>query len=686
MKRREFLRAVAAMAAGVAVSACAQPTAQIIEKQVPVEKIVKETVVVEKEVAVEKIVKETVLVQKEVAVEKIVTATPIPSKYKEAPMLAELVKAGKLPPVDERVGEEPMVITPWEEIGQYGGTWHRLAAGPNDVMMSTRINYSQMIRWDKDGAELIPNVVTGWEANGDTSEFTFSLRKGMKWSDGHPYTTDDLAFNFEDRLTNKDLVPTVSTYWMRGGERVKFTKIDDTHFKYSFKAAYPLFIYYLAGSKLPMDHRFPKHYLQQFHPKYTAQATLDKKAKDAGFEFWYQLFGNKGGDVGILTNVDLPVLGAWKVTAPSPAQPVVFERNPYYWKVDTAGNQLPYLDRVEHAIVQDAAQANLRAIAGEVDMQFRHMTFDNYPLFQENKEKGDYRVLEWPLGGITGNAFYFNYEHKDTVLRDIFRDKRFRYACSLGLNRQEIIDGVFLGVGAPTTVCPPPESPFYWEEYATWLTEHDPARANAYLDEMGLTKRDSDGYRLRPDGKRLAFAFEYVPTLYNFRAQAELFVPAWKELGIELILKEYDRTLWNEKAAAAEFDMATWATGTTYNPIIRRDWFACKILGAVYFGYWTWWTSGGKQGVEPPAELRIKELYELDTQFEATSDMEEWKKIIRKMLEIQKDQMHFIAVSTSAPEIVIVKNKFRNVPDKAMSDLEQQAPGACMPEQFFIKQ
>ncbi|MFN2169186.1 MAG: ABC transporter substrate-binding protein, partial [Anaerolineae bacterium] len=203
-------------------------------------------------------------------------------------MLKGLVASGELPPVDERVSDEPMVITPWEQIGQYGGTWHRLAVGPDDIQMIPRINYNQMIRWSSGGGETVPNVVTGWEINGDNTEFTFHLRRGMKWSDGAPYTSDDVAFYFEDWMTNEDLTPTVNSNLVRGGEPVAFTKLDDANFRLTFAAPYPLLIPYLAGANLYWFHQLPRHYLEQFHPNYTDQGTLDKAAKEAGFEFWYQ--------------------------------------------------------------------------------------------------------------------------------------------------------------------------------------------------------------------------------------------------------------------------------------------------------------------------------------------------------------------------------------------------------------
>ena len=228
--------------------------------------------------------------------------------------------------------------------------------------------------------------------------------------------------------------------------------------------------------------------------------------------------------------------------------------------MDTEGNQLPYIDRIEHMIVEGATVTNLRAVAGEVDMQFRHMTFDNYPLYQENKDKGDYRILRGP--GLCHRCRYLaSRRAQGSSAEGYLDDKRFRYALSLGINRHEIIEAIYLGATEPMQVAPLKSSPYYWEEQAKNLIEYDLQRANAYLDEMGLTKKDADGYRMRPDGKRLTLIFEYAPTFGPWADLGALLTAQWKGLGIELIPKEVDRTLWEERANANELDITVWTSG-----------------------------------------------------------------------------------------------------------------------------
>ena len=659
------------MMAGVLAASCAQPTPVVVEKQVPVEKVVKETVVV----------------QKEVAVEKVVTATPVTMKYKEAPMLAGLVREGKLPPVDERLPPSPMVITPWEEIGQYGGTWHRLSTSPDDIRIPDRLVYEFLIRWNKDATETYPNVLEKWEANADFTEWTFTMRKGIRWSDGEPYTSADLAYYFEDILTDTDLTPTYPYYFKVNDTPAQFTRVDDQVYKLTFVAPYPSLGLALAGSD-PREHSMhPKHYASQFHRKYVDAAKLAAMTKEAGFEFWYQLYGNKcRGGAAFKNNLDFPVINAWRVVVPPPKMPTVLERNPYYWKVDPEGNQLPYIDRMEHMVVQGADQVNLRAVAGEVDMQMRHLTFNNYPLFMESRQKGDYRILLWTKGYASDAVLYINFWAKDDVIRQLFNDKRFRYALSLGINRQEIIEGVYLGVTEPKQISPNEDSPFYWDEWANWMTEYDPDRANAYIDEIGLVnQRDSEGYRLRPDGKRLTIEFLWSPVFGSWGDIGTLYRAHWKQLGIDLTVNQVSRELRDERKDALDYELNVWTADGTTNPFTQTglDWYTCRE-GMFESTVALWVDTKGKEGKEPTPEMLA--ATKLRDDFLAATSMDQWVSIFRKALEIQKEHLWVIAPCTASPEVVVVKNNFRNVPEDAVSDWQYMTPGNTMTEQYFIKQ
>ena len=316
LSRRDFVRATAFAAVGLAAAKWAQPTAQVIEKEVPVEKVVKETVVVEKQVAVE----------------KVVTATPRVMKYSEAPMLAGLVQEGKLPPVDERLPENPAVVTPHEGIGQYGGTWHRLATSMSDIQTPFRLMGDTLVHWDKDGADIYANMAESWDVSSDGKGFSFTLRKGLKWSDGEPYTADDIMFRYEAMLLNADLTPKFPSNVSPGGEPVKIEKLDDYSLRMTFAVPYPLFILLMATSQPGVEFiESPKHYLAQFHPDYTTdKAALDAMIEDSGFEFWYQLY-NAGRQRLVTGDQDKRRStgdSAWKVTVPPPSSPWSWSATP----------------------------------------------------------------------------------------------------------------------------------------------------------------------------------------------------------------------------------------------------------------------------------------------------------------------------------------------------------------------
>lgn len=667
MTRREFLRALTISAAGMAAASCAQPTPQVIEK----------------EVAVEKIVKETVVVEKEVAVEKVITATPVQTKYGESPQLAGLVAQDMLPSVDERLPEEPLVISPHEEIGQYGGTWHRVITNPNDTTLNHRLTYECLLRSNHDSSQLVPNVAKSWEVAPDGRSFTFALRRGMKWSDGAPFSADDIMYYYEDVLGNADLSPSFPSWLTTGGEPGVIEKVDDYTIRFTFTQPHGLFMYLVAASSGLSICANPAHYLRQFHIDYADKATLDKMVQEAGVEFWYQLYGNKNN---VQANTERPVIAAWKLSVPPPKQPLVAERNPFYWKVDTEGNQLPYIDRIEFMLVTNAEASNLRAMAGEVDMQMRGISFSNYTLYQENREQGDYRVVLWDQGKPSDTCIYPNVCHQDPVMKEIIGDKRFRYAFSLAINRQEIIDAIYLGMATARQLAPLPSSPFYLESQAQNLLEHDPDRANELLDEMGLTERDSEGYRLRPDGQRLSILFEHANHFATWTPIGELLTEHFKAIGIQLEDKEYARQLYMEHVRANEHDIGCWNGTSAWNPLIDpRAWIPFRSGSSLFaVPYARWYETGGKEGEEPTGDLR--KVLDIFDEITVTADKDEQVKLWHQIMELNRENLWTVGISTDAPQPCIVKNNFRNVPEKAVSDFQLLTIGNMTPEQFFIRQ
>jgi peptide/nickel transport system substrate-binding protein len=599
-------------------------------------------------------------------------------------MLSDQVSAGTIPALQDRIPLEPSVVTPVEEIGQYGGTWRRLAVGPGDVgIFPSRIWYNNLLRWNIDGSDSYPHLCTNFEVSDGGKTFTFSLRKGMKWSDGEPYSADDYVAWYEHRLLNEDLTPAFPSWLTTDGEPGKIEKVDDYTVRFAFTGVHGLFMTLIPSANGGGDTVcFPWHYLRQFHPDYADKAALDKMVADEQFQYWYELFGDRNN---YNVNTEKPTIGNWVFTVLPPATTAELERNAFYWKADTEGNQLPYIDKITADILENAELLNMRAVAGDLDCQLRHILFGNYPLFQDNKEQGDYRILQWIRGYITDAVIAPNVAHKDPVMREIIGDKRFRWALSLGMNRSEIIESVYLGMAEPNQISPLSTSPHYWEEQAKNMIDYDPDQANSLLDEMGLTDKDADGYRMRPDGQRLTITYEYAPIFGSWGDIGELLSAQWKALGIELQVKEENRDLFYERKAANDHDMGVWTGSAEFNPFIDPRWFlpfSDESVGMT--PYAAWYNTDGTEGEEPPPDLRkTQELYD---QIKSVADFEQQKALFRQILELDKENMWVLGIATAPPEIVITKNNFRNVPDVAVSDWHLQTLGNTMPEQYFWKE
>ncbi len=440
-----------------------------------------------------------------------------PKKFAEAPMLAELVMTGKLPPVDQRVPAEPLVWQPLNEIGKYGGTWRRAFTGPADGENGNRIQSSDKpLHWSADGSKIVPCVAKGYELSDDGKAYTLFLRKGMKWSDGAPFTADDFMFWFEDIYNNPEIVPTPTPEMRPRNKPGRMVKVDETTVRWEFDVPYYLFEEIMAGdtamgggqavrqaAKVSFGAYAPGHYLKQFLPKYSSVEAANARAKQEGFENWVQMLHfKKDWEL----NPDLPVLGPWRSVRPINNPIWLLERNPYYYAVDAAGNQLPYFDKVQFTLADNLEVINLRAMAGEYDEQERHIDLGKLPVLLDNQDKGNYKVhLDL---GFAGSDFMFHVNQSFTADPEICKwltNADFRRALSLGIDRDQLNETFWLGVGTPGSPAPGesmPQSPGPdWRK--KWST-HDPVLANKMLDGIGLAKKDADGYRVRTDnGERL---------------------------------------------------------------------------------------------------------------------------------------------------------------------------------------
>ena len=615
------------------------------------------------------------------------------TSFSEAPMLAELVKQGKLPPVEKRLpGEDTVVIKPAEEIGQYGGTARAVHINPSDLEDAGVEGFKgsePMLRVAPDGKTILPNIAKSWKFTEGGKVLTLYLRKGIKWSDGEPFTADDIMFWWEDVILNDELTPVKPKEWSPGGKLMEVKKINNYTVQLRFAVPYYVATLYLAhylGG--PSTFYFPKHYMKQFHPKYTPMEKLKAMCKEGGYDKWYQLFWAKspGWTPSVPQDVGIPTIEAYVLKNKKPGV-TVLERNPYYWKVDTEGNQLPYIDQVQATLVSDPEAVNMKAITGEVDFAALHLSLQNYPLYMENAQKGGYRVQLRPTSRVSEVGFTLNQTHPDPVKCKIFQDVRFRIALSVALNREEINKTIFFGKGVPMQVTFSPLSAFYEEEWAKAYTEYDPKRANQLLDEMGLDKRDSQGYRLMPDGKRLTITIEYWP--YScFTPVAELAKEYWENIGIQIILKTEERSFWGTRMLASLHDMTVWEI--VNSDLLFPSWhgWAVPYIGDLAACPWgnkwhDWYFSSGKQGWEPPE--KVKRLFKLfETYLTAPSDKERIK-AAKELGRAQAENLWVIGTVGFVPHPVVVSNKLRNVPENGLWAWDWLFETISHPEQYYLK-
>ena len=405
--------------------------------------------------------------------------------------------------------------------------------------------------------------------------------------------------------------------------------------------------------------------------------------KKEGFTIWTDLLKTKND---FFRNPELPTIHGWYPLDSIDAPIQRYARNPYYWKVDTEGNQLPYIDRIEQTLVSDPETILLKAIAGDIDFQIRRISsLANYPVIMQYREKGNYRVITYPTSGQNYCCMFLNFSHKDPVLRKLFNNKQFRIALSIAINREEINQLLFKGLGTPAQPNPAPTSPWYIERYAKQYTEYDLNKANQILDELGLTKRDAENYRLRPDGKRLRIVISaFTPWPPENVEAMELVKGYWKKIGIEVAVKPTARELWITRMKAGDYDISTYSSKMGcfgYPPTVRAETFPFAQTSWWAPQWGLWFATNGKSGEEPPADVKkIMEIYE---EILSETSVEKRNALIRKVIEIHGENFWTIGIimEPTLGRFSVVKNNFRNVSRRA---IDWETLAFCS-AQYFIK-
>jgi len=606
------------------------------------------------------------------------TTAPV-GNYKQAPELDAAVKAGTLPAVDKRLPDVPFVCEA-ETVGTYGGTFntactiglalHVRAAAIGD-------HSDNLPWWNKEQKGLVGYICETATIDADYKEFSFTIRKGIKWSDGQPFTTKDVAFWWNDVIFDAKIsgdsngVVSVPSNLKDPvtAKAATFEVKDDYTFVLKFENSYPTFYDNLWTGWTYMY--LPEHYLKQFHYKYTEQATIDKQAKDAGYDNWLDYFNNRRDAT---VNVDLPTMNAFILqNSWDGATRVTYNRNPYYWKVDQAGNQLPYVDKVVIDIAGDDSVIKLNTLNGDYDfMGFPICGWTaDVSLFKENETKGNYKLnLEGSTASNTLPVF-FNFNSTNATLASIFWKKEFRFAMSYALDRQNLA-ATFWNIG-PIQLKPRQHAPLDESIYATEKTktlaktaiEYDPAKSNQLLDSIGLDKKNSNGFRLAEDGKEVAFVV-LIPSYNQTQvSMLERMCEEWRAVGINATMQSLDPNIWSDKLTNNEFDATAinaWGDFTFFHPsnvgtytfLISGDWtcFEAKLWGL-------WGDTNGKQGVEPPQE--IKDLQAIGKKLLVAGTIDERKALLDQAMDYWIPNLYVIGVCDYAPYFYLVGNKLKNV-------------------------
>lgn len=617
-----------------------------------------------------------------------IAAVPCSAAYIETPGLAARVASGDLPGVGDRLPLAPRVIdlaAMGREAGRHGGDVNMLIGSQRDLRYMTVYSYARLVGYDRD-YQLIPDILERFEVE-EGRIFTFHLRPGHKWSDGHPFTAEDFRYYWEDVANNEELSPGGPPVTMLAdGKPPVFEVLSDTAVRYSWDAPNPDFLPALAGPQ-PLYIYMPAHYMRQFHASYQDKDRLEKLVKAEKVKDWGSLH-TRMGRMYRAENPDLPALDPWINTTKPPAERFVFSRNPFFHRIDREGRQLPYLDNIVLS-VSSSSIIPAKTGTGESDLQARYLRFDDYTFLKSAEKEQDFNVRLWRTGTGSQVALIPNLNYKDPVWRGILRDVRFRRALSLGIDRHEINQAIYYGLANESGNTVLPDSPLYRRDYATAWTQYDPDLANKLLDEAGLDRRDSDGVRLLPDGRRAEIIVASAGEAREEADVLELIHDTWLEIGIKIYPRTSQREVFRSRIFAGETLLAI-AFGLD-NALARPAMSPWELAPTQQHQLqWSQWghyaeTKGAKG--EAPDLPEAKDLLTLYKRWRQSVSDGERAAIWHEMLKINAEQVFTIGIVNGCLQPVVVARNLHNVPEQAVYSFEPGAYfGVYMPDTFFLSE
>lgn len=619
----------------------------------------------------------------------LLASTLVPSRVFAAFQDSEFLRSGangtSLPPVAERLPKSPRVVKLAESgklPGRHGGTVRMMIGSQRDIRYAPIFSYSRLAGYDEH-LELKPDILESFEIKEDRI-FTFRLREGHKWSDGSDFTSDDFRYVWDDMFHNKKLYKGgVPASLKIGGKPPRFEALDRLTVRYSWDEANPDFMADIA-SPSPLRLMHPANYLKQFHVSYQTKEKLEELIKQQGVEDWVALHQKMSRTVRP-ENPDLPTLDAWRPRTAPPAGRFVFERNPYYHRVDENGLQLPYIDR----IFMDVSAGDLVAAktgTGESDLQVTNLDFADYTFLKNAEERYPLNVDLWKRIQGSRVVFFPNLNCKDEVWRNLWRDVRVRRALSLAINRREINKAAFFGLARESSNTILPESPLFKPEYREAWSAFDPSLANKLLDDAGLNRRGDEGERLLPDGRSARIIIETAGENTVEGDVLELVRDHWSEIGIKIFVRVSQRELLRRRVKGGDTIM-TVAQGLD-NGVPTAD-MSPKELAPTTDDqmHWPLWglyhLSGGSDGKpsDLPEAIALSKLF---AAWRSASSHEEREHIWHEMLSIYTDQVFTIGTVNATLQPVVHSSRMRNVPKDGLYGFDPMSYlGVYMPDTFW---
>ncbi len=597
------------------------------------------------------------------------------------------VSTGALPPVSERVPDEPLLVdlqSKGRDLGIPGGTLRTMVSRSKDIRQMVVYGYSRLVGYDAN-YQLSPDLLAAFE-NEENKKFTLKLRPGHKWSDGTPFTSEDFRYWWEDVANNPKLSPAGPPDFLRaGGEMPVMSFPDETTVVLGWNEPNPNFLQSLAQARPPFIYR-PSHFLKQFHEKYADEDALAVAVDDARVNSWAALH-NKLDNMYKVDNPDLPTLQPWINATAGKKIRHLFVRNPYYHRIDANGVQLPYIDVVEMYIVGGGLVA-AKSNAGEADLQARGLDFRDIAILRKGEADGsNYKTYLWGNGTASQIAIYPNLNYGDPVWRDALRDVRVRRALSLAIDRKVINQALYFKLAKTGSMTVLPASPFFKQENRDAWAQHDIDLANSLLNEAGLGERDGAGYRLLPDGRPMELIIETAGERQEVENALQIITDNWAEIGIKLIMRPLDRDILRNRVFSGQTMASVWFGWDNGLPRAYTSPAYLAPTDQVFLAWPKWgqhYQTGGESG-EPPDLPEAQRLMELKEAWETSSTDDERTKIWEEMLAIHADQLYGIGILAEAPQPIVVNKKLRNVPENGIWAWDPGAHfGIHRPDEFYF--